>query len=87
MACPPCGKPIVVPTFTAVPARIAAALADIRGPDADGRDVVLRSEPAAVLDGNVIQLGTQQGVVDRLRDVAPVSPSIEVADTTIMIAG
>ena len=42
---------------------------DVRRPDAHARDVVLGRQPAAVLDERVVELGTQQRVVDRLRDV------------------
>ena len=61
---------MTVPTATSVPSRIALARRDVGRPDADGRDVVLGRQPAAVLDERVVELGPQQGVVDRLGDVA-----------------
>ena len=66
----PCGKPMVVPTATSVPARIACGPPDVGRPDADRRDVVLGRQPAAVLDERVVELRPQQRVVDRLGDVA-----------------
>jgi hypothetical protein len=39
-------------------------------PHADARDVVLRGQPAAVVDERVIELRPKQRVVDRLGDVA-----------------
>ena len=44
--------------------------ADVGRSDADRRDVVLGGETAAVLDELVVELGSQQRVVDRLGDVA-----------------
>jgi hypothetical protein len=43
--------------------------ADVDWSHADGRHVVFGGEPAAVLDERVIELGPQQAMVDRLRDV------------------
>ena len=44
--------------------------ADVGRPDADRGDVVLRRQPAAVLDERVVELRPQQRVVDGLGDVA-----------------
>ncbi len=42
----------------------------VRRPDADRRHVVLGGQAAAVLDERVVQLRTEQRVIDRLGDVA-----------------
>ena len=43
---------------------------NVHGTDADRGHVVLRRQPAAGLDERVVQLRLQQGVVDRLRQLA-----------------
>ena len=66
----PCGKPIVVPTLTSVPSRIAAARATSAGrthTDATSYSAA-RRQPS--VDERVVQLRPQQRVVDRLGDVA-----------------
>ena len=42
---------------------------DVGRPHAHGGDVVLRGQPAAVLDERVVELRPQERVVDRLGDV------------------
>ena len=64
----PCGKPIVVPTATDA-VQDGDSAADVGRPDADGRDVVLRRQTAARLDERVVELRTEQRMVDGLRDL------------------
>ena len=45
-------------------------LPNVRGPDAHRRDVVLERQAAARLDEGVVELGPEQRMVDRLRDIA-----------------
>ena len=61
---------MTVPTATSVSSKKRRCPDHVDGADADRGDVVLGSQPAAVLDERVVELGAQQRMIDRLRDVA-----------------
>ena len=66
----PWGKPIVVPTLTSVPSRIAAARFTSAGRTQTDATSYFAARRQPLRHVRVVQLGPEEAVVDRLGDVA-----------------